>query len=152
MPRAAHFALIVAPAAVAVLAGCSKGTLTSLGALSPPNHCVAALGRLVPPGQPVEVWGKKIVTKDAGGRKLRVVTMEVSVSNQRQEMECAYTEGGGPDAVSIRLGQRQVAGTDLAVLNKAVRENQDPGAAFRKRLPSPPNVGRFSIGGSTKRK
>jgi hypothetical protein len=106
----------------------------------------------VPAGQPVEVWGKKIATREAGARKLRVVTMEVSVSNQRQTMECTYAQGGGPDAVSIRLGRQQVAGADLAVLNRAVRENQDPGAAFRKRLPSPPDVGRFSIGGSTKRK
>ena len=152
MPRAARLASIVAPAVVLLAAGCSQGPLASFGALSPPNHCVAALGRMVPPGQPAEVWGKKLATRKVAGRNLRVVTMEVSVSNQRQTMECAYASGGGPDAVSIRLGGRQLAGADLAALNKAVRENQDPGAAFRKRLPSPPNVGRFSIGGGSKRK
>ncbi len=149
MPRASRLAPILALGLLAVAAGCAQ---LPLGSLSPRNHCVSVLGRIVPPGKPVEVWGKKSAERNVGSQTLKVVTMDVTVANQRQKMECAYAAGGGPDAVSIQLGQRRITGGELAAINKAVRENRDPGAAFRKRLPSPPNLGRFSIGPSTKRK
>ena len=149
MPRASRLASLLTPVALVMLAGCAQ---TALGALSPPNHCVSVLGRIVPAGQPVEVWSKAIADRNLGGRRLRVVTMDVTVANQRQKMECAYVARGSPDAVSIILGKRQVTGKDLAAINQAVREHRDAGAAFRKRLPSPPNLGRFTIGPSSKRK
>ena len=149
MPRASRLASLLALGALTAVAGCAQAPL---GSLSPPNHCVSALGRIAPPGKSVEVWAKKSTGRKAGGRELKVVTMDVTVANQRQKMECAYAAGGGPDAVSIQLGQRRLTGGELAVINKAVREHRDPGAAFRRRLPSPPNLGRFTLSPSTKRK
>ena len=149
MPRASRLFSIIGLAALAGLAGCSQ---VPLGSLSAGNHCVAVLGRIVKPGQPVEVWSKKASERTESGRKLRVVSMDVTVANQRQKMECAYVAGGGPDAVSIMLSKRRLTKSELAVINKAVRENRDPGAAFRRRLPSPPDLRSFTIGPSTKRK
>ena len=149
MPRASRLYSLPVLTALAVLAGCAQAPL---GSLSPNNHCVSVLGRIVKPGQPVEVWSKTASERAESGRNLRVVTMDVTIADQRQKMECAYAAGGGPDAVSIMLGSRRLTGAELATINKAVRENRDPGAAFRRRLPSPPNVGRFSIGPSTTRK
>lgn len=109
------------------------------------EHCKSALGRVVQPDDSVFIRDTAVGAATVNGQAVDTVTLAVEINEKPTSMRCAYPHagtfsGGTPGAVEIVYAGQALSPDQLAILNKAVDDNEEPFTQFRKRLPSFPGI------------
>ena len=109
------------------------------------EHCKSALGRVVLPDDSVFIRDTAVGEATVNGRAVDTVTLAVEINEKPISMRCAYPHagafsGGTPGAVEIVYAGQTLTQDQLATLNKAVSDNEEPFTQFRKRLPTFPGI------------
>ncbi len=138
MNRIALLAIVGVPLAVGACAQTGSYSNTA-------EHCKSALGRVVRTTDAVFIRNTAIGAATVNGQAVNTVTLAVEVNEKQTSMRCAYPHAGAlstgsPGAVEIVYAGEALSPDQLAALNKAVSDNEEPFTQFRKRLPSFPGI------------